>query len=113
MTKLLLLLVLTLSGCATGGWTARDAALETTGLTLLAADYAQTQQITRDPHGPGEANKIIGVVGAEAYFVGFTVAHMAVSRALPKPWRTVWQSVVIGAEIEAVSINAQWGYPLW
>ncbi len=48
----------------------------------------------------------------DRYFVGCLVGHYLVARALPRPYRTWWQSVWIGLEGGQVAANYRVGITL-
>lgn len=92
-------------------WTKADTALEGSFAALLIADYFQTRQITDDGM---ESNPIIGDDGRtcppEIYFPAIALAHFAVARTLPGRWRTLFQGVTIGLEIDTIHTNLEAGY---
>lgn len=99
-------------------WQRSDSVLEATYAALHLVDWSQTLYIaTRPPPPPGrppplwdgEANPILGRrptrIGVHAYMAGTLAAHLTVSLLLPRPYRTVWQSVTIGVEAGVVGMN--------
>jgi hypothetical protein len=105
MTRLVLVFAL-LAGC--GGWTKRDTLAELGFATITADDWRQTRTITRHCD---EINPLIGPCGenlpVDGYFPAAILLHAAISAALPPRWRTLWQGVTIGAELNQVWRNHQ------
>ncbi len=64
--------------------------------TSTICERAETNIFLGDHPSLGKVN---------SWFAGTLVAHTAVSYILPKPWRTIWQSVWIGIEGETVRRN--------
>ena len=103
-----------LAGCASwkpDPWTPMDTAGEAVFLTLLAADYGQTQWISETP-GHREMNKLLGPHPSEQkvrwYFGACAVGHAGIAWILPDPLvigdmkiylRKIWQYVWIGMQV--------------
>lgn len=92
-------------------WTTLDTALQTAFVAITLVDWAQTQQSVRnrEHYLYVETNPVLGKYpskGRVNAVIGASIlAHTAISYSLPKPWRTVWQSVWIGIETQAVRQN--------
>jgi hypothetical protein len=118
----LLLLVLGLAAALPARadeWTARDTALQATGIVLLLADVGQTRWALDSGHFR-ETNPILGSHPSRLRLGATTavelLAHYAIARALPRPYRTIFQCAVIGVEVNAVgrnfmTIGARWSLP--
>ena len=96
-------------------WTWEDTALQTVYSGLVAADYAQTLHITRDPvhYYEAEADRFIGKYPSKrkvnAYFSAMLLGHTAISYLLPKPYRTIWQGAYISYEYNTIQENRSIG----
>jgi len=100
-------------------WTTGDTVRQSVVTALLVADWKQTLYIAQHPQDPvksdgtyhyrSETNRLLGSHPStgkiNAYFVGVTVAHAAISYVLPRGWREGWQYVWIGVELETVRRN--------
>ncbi len=90
-------------------WTAGDTALELTYLAVQTVDWMQTRHFLRE--GSTEANPILGERPTRGTLVAYNFAamtlHAAVAYVLPRPWRTVWQCVWIGAEAWTIGGNVR------
>jgi hypothetical protein len=99
------------AGCTPATWSRTDTAIEASLGAALGADYLQSRQIVRDGK---EDNPIMGERGQnlapEIYFPTAFVAHLAVARCLPRPWREVWQGGAIGWQVDVIHTNWQAGY---
>ena len=75
--------------------------LELTFAALMLVDYKQTMDIKNRP-GYYEVNPLLGRRPSDArirnYFIGATVAHAAITYALPEKYRPVWQWGTIAVE---------------
>jgi hypothetical protein len=91
-------------------WTATDTALEAGFAVALAGDWLQSRSVAGIAF---ETNPILGRRPSRAtidtYFAGVLALHLVVSAALPRPYRTVWQSVWFTVESAVVYRNAQAG----
>lgn len=113
MKKLMVLLLLLLSGCAsicTGGWTKTDTALELVSMGLLAEDMHQTNGFTvGNDKGYYEMNPLIGHHPTHqmvnTWFISWIVFHPVVSCALPPTARHIWQGVTIVTEAPTILHN--------
>jgi hypothetical protein len=93
--------------------TQRRAALAVTSTTFLAADWAQTANITRDC---SELNPVLGRCGERVpvhlYFPTIIVGHLALAVLLPE-----WSETILGgmAGAEAATVWSNWasGASLW
>ena len=87
-------------------WPKKDIALAGVTTTLLLADWAQTQGITRECR---EANPIIGTCGEgvspNVYFPVVTAAHIGVAHAVGRDFRPVFLGAVAGAQGTTVYLN--------
>ena len=97
-------------------WTTMDTVLQLTFTAVTVVDWAQTLRIARGHDDYVERNSLLGDHPSEgrvnSYFAAGIVAHAAVSYALPKPWRTMWQCFWIGGEVKTVSYNINAGLRL-
>lgn len=91
---------------ACGGWSKKDTALELGFAGATALDWHQTETIV---YNCNETNPIIGQCGQNMspdLFMPLAIAaHALVAIALPPKWRTIWQSLGIGAEVSTVWEN--------
>ncbi len=103
------LVILALAGCER--WTKQDTALELAFAGTAGIDWKQTVTITGEC---SEMNPMIGrcgnVVPANIYFPMAIVAHAVIAAALPRTWRTVFQSFTVGVEASTVVANQLAGY---
>jgi hypothetical protein len=93
--------------CNNKDWDNFDWGMQIAGQTLIVVDTLQTTSFTR--RGVREMNPLLGhhpnsarirsafVIGSAGWWLG--------SYVLPKPWRTVFQSIVVGAESYVVFSN--------
>lgn len=92
-------------------WTWVDYSLQATASALVLADWSQTSWGQR--HGGMELNPILGRhpngTATAGYFGGLLALHAGVAALLPKPYRTIWQSIWIGLEGHATLKNARLG----
>lgn len=89
-------------------WNAVDYTLQSGFLMLTTADWVFTSKgIDRYGSNWYERNPILGVHPSQskvgAYFVLTMSSHTAIAMLIPKPWRTVWQSVWVGVEIQTLA----------
>ena len=101
-------------------WTTLDTSLQAVFLTTLAVDRAQSVYGSQHPspngfryEETGWARSFIGphpsAGQVNGYFAAAALAHTAIAIALPKPYRTIWQSVWIGVEVSAIRNNISAG----
>jgi len=94
-------------------WTTMDTSLEVIYGAFHVMDWGQTLHFVRNPDRYFETNNILGRYPSEgrvnSYFALTLAGHAAVAYILPKPWRTIWQSVWIGIEANQVECNRQVG----
>ena len=108
---LVLLALVAWSPALADDWTASDTAAEVAFVAVLALDMAQTATDI----GPGcrETNPILGQCPTRsevlAYGVASAAMHLAVARALPRPYRRIWQVVWVGVEAGYVTHNHMLG----
>lgn len=93
-------------------WTTLDTSLEVTFVVLTIMDWRQTRDIQNHPV-LYETNRVLGrhpsARRINTYIPLSIIAHAAIAAALPKPYRTIWQSIWIGIELNAVNNNASLG----
>ncbi len=97
-------------------WTWTDTGLELALVGLAVADRQQTLEFTQN-HDKyptwTESNPFLGRHPSRdklnAAIVLGLGAHYLIARELPRPFRTIWQAVFIGIEIDAVSCNYMGG----
>jgi hypothetical protein len=91
-------------------WTTKDTILELSYFTAQTADWMQTRRFLKDRTGL-ETNPILGQRPSQGELLAYNLItmslHAAVSYALPRPYRTVWQYVSIGAEVWQVGSNVR------
>lgn len=99
-----------------GAWISMDSYLQSAFFVILFVDWQQTREFTGNPHkypGKSEANPLLGSHPSprkvNQFFAGSVLAHTGIAYLLPRPYRTIWQSVWIGVEIGAVATNASAG----
>lgn len=85
-------------------------------LTAGMADWAQTRQISRDPHRHEEANPFLGPHPSQErvdrYMPMTGLAQMGVYSALPDEFKLPWALATAAGEIAAVSHNRRAGLDL-
>jgi len=110
---LIILCVLTLTGCAhSDPWSRRDTIGQVLVTAVLAADAVSTANIQYHPGyyeaGP-VARKMLGLHPSSSstyqYFLTNMVANYLVTRALPAKWRPYWQGWEIAVHGYAVHNN--------
>jgi hypothetical protein len=93
-------------------WTWVDTTLQAGVLATMALDLSTTLDIRHHPNN-FETNPILGRRPSDAevtrLMVGEFLAHTAIAVALPKPYRTIWQSFVIGMEAQCIRNNRSIG----
>ncbi|MGE0546945.1 MAG: hypothetical protein AB7O24_04900 [Kofleriaceae bacterium] len=106
-------MVMALATMGCGGWTKRDTALQLTFAAAAAADWAQTRSVVSSCD---EQNPFIGACGDNippgVWFPLTGLIHSGIAAALPPKWRTAWQALTIGAEVNMVWMNHANGYRL-
>lgn len=140
MKKIALALLIStspLAAHATDPWTKTDTTLEAVVLAAFVVDWNQTIQIGQFyplpicvtaavPNGPSntacrksafhEINPILGAhpngARTTVYFMGCAALHATVAYLLPKPYRTIWQSIAIGVEADVVQTNYTAGFKI-
>ena len=97
-------------------WTTADTYREAIYLTIDTMDWAQTREITRSPQIWGESNPILGqhpsIGSVNTWFISAGIAHYYISRALPSPYRAIWQYVSISFETQTVVHNIHGGFSI-
>jgi hypothetical protein len=95
----------------TDDWSRTDTVVEAGCLALLVADWRQTLDRRYT-----ETNVVLGshpdATKVTLYFVGVTFLQVLTARLLPRPWRTFFQGITIGAETRSVYNNWQLGAKL-
>jgi hypothetical protein len=116
---LIVMLVLSSYGIASAdesGWTRQDTYRHAALTMVMAVDYLQTVEISRNPDHYYERNPILGrhpsVAEVSAYFALSYVVVTAVAYAMPDDWRPWFQYAVIGVESAAVGNNLYLGIGL-
>lgn len=125
--RLALLLLIFAAGTAHAGddWTREDTYRQAALTALLIADWAQTRYIAKHPdqcnnkgclEEDGGARLWIGrhpTIGkVNNYFASSILANVAISYALPREWRHVWQYAHIVYEAGTVGRNRSIGIKL-
>lgn len=102
-----------LSAC-TPSWTAKDTVLEAAWIATIAIDWHQTMTITGECN---EENPVIGSCGdglpPAIYFPMTLALHAIVARALPQPWRLLFQAFTLGLEVSTIWGNSMSGVSAW
>jgi hypothetical protein len=114
MKKLILLLLISLMGCASiqhnvRTWNWKNTVLQASCITLLAVDTVQTSNNARDNWvGHKETNPILGSYPHQdkvyGYMASFIVFHTVLAIILPEDYRTSWQLGCVVVETD-VTIN--------
>lgn len=93
-------------------WTTLDTVLQSSFIALVLVDWQQTREFTgsRDKYPTkAETNPLMSehpsAREVNRTIAGCILVHTGVAYLLPKPYRTIWQSVWIGVEAEAVYHN--------
>lgn len=90
-------------------WSKQDKALFTASTALLAADWAQTRSIAKQPERFYEKNPLLGrhpsVRRVNNYFAGAILLNYFITDALRGDVRTAWQVGVIVVEGTVVTRN--------
>ncbi len=100
-------------------WTTVDTVLQSTFVALVIVDWQQTREFTGCPDkypGKYETNPLLDehprARDVNRVVAGSIIVHTAVAYLLPKPYRTIWQSLWIGVEAHAVYCNYKAGIEL-
>lgn len=117
MKRLLAIIVLALAPClpvrAQEEWTGTQQALAATALVLVAADWAQTRYIARNPDRFRELNPLLPehptVAQVNRHFALSIAAGAVLAHFLPSEWRTVFLGSVVVAEASIVGRNFKLG----
>ena len=90
-------------------WTKTDLALEGAAIGLMAADWAQTRTVSRNPDKYHETNPILGdhpsTDTVDRYFAASILGHVAVAHCIPARWRQWWAGAFIAIEGATVGHN--------
>lgn len=115
VTFLLITIPFTASASDPNKWTWEDTALQTIYSGLLISDWSQTLHISRNPvhYYEKKSDQFIGKYPSKrdvnVHFTTMLLGHAAVSYLLPKPYRTIWQSVYIIYEYDIIQDNRNIG----
>jgi hypothetical protein len=98
-------------------WTTQDTILQSIVIGTILMDCWQTYTFlyTGDYRERGfyETNPILGKYPSKKryfiYWPSCVLIHTSISYLLPKPYRTIWQSVWIGIEIKYIHLNYSCG----
>ena len=94
-------------------WSDADKTREIVYLTLHAADWGQTLDISKNPTLHTEGNPILGehpsVGRVNSYFVATALLHVGAVHVLPAAWRPAFQYFWIGVEAGVVHHNYKAG----
>jgi hypothetical protein len=111
----LLLVLFALSGCAAPPLSSKEWRLEAAFLTAGALDYAQTRDIKNHP-GVHEVNPLLGRHPSDkqirSYFLAAGLAHVGITRLLPRPYRVPWQLGTLTLQVITLQRNHQLGLRL-
>jgi hypothetical protein len=104
--------LLLLAACGGARWRVSDTVAQAAVSASLAVDYAQTRAAMSD--GRGEVNPIMGDggerVSPELYFAACAAGSAVAARALPRPWRRLFQGAIVAAEAAVIASNWSAGY---
>ena len=93
------------------GWRWHDTALELVFAGVTTVDMLQTVSFRQN--GTHEVNPILGQYPSRLRVVGgiglAVLGHAAIAYVLPRPWRTIWQTMWLGVEVDAVGHNVSAG----
>jgi len=93
-------------------WTLQDTILQVSIIGLIAVDWMQTLTFIEED-GYYETNPILGKYPSRGevnvYCAASILITTGIAYILPKPYRTIYQSIAIGVEMEAVKHNYQIG----
>jgi hypothetical protein len=116
MKKLLAILLLLASSVHAeefSEWDATDKRLLWAGQALIAADWAQTRQIAKNPDQYSEKNRYLGehpsVGKVNTYFVSALAAHYYTAAYLSGSDRTAMLTGIVAVEAYVVNRNAKLG----
>lgn len=115
----LLLLPVILMGCASVPWSRADTMRQGAVVVLQVADWGQTRTISQETW-PGtdfprwrEKNVFLGAHPSrgevDLWFAGCIVGNVAIARALPRPYREIWQWASIITQAYFVGNNYRIG----
>ena len=94
-------------------WDKTDKVLATGAVGLLIVDWGQTRYIAKNPEKHSEMNPILGdhpsVGRVDAYFALATLGTIALAEILPRDYRKLFLSGVIGLELGVVARNHHLG----
>ncbi len=94
-------------------WSKTDIGLQAAATALMVVDWGQTLKAASQTDKYCEMNPILGKHPSRGrvntYFATAIIGHAAISHILPQDYRRIWQSVFIGVELAATSINYQAG----
>jgi len=109
---LIILIILFPTTAASSAWTTQDTILQATLMSLIIIDWGQTLSFIQDDRYK-ETNPILGEYPSRGEvnicIISSMVITTAIAYALPKRYRTIFQSIAIGCEIQAVRHNYQAG----
>ncbi len=112
----LLLMSLPVTVSAADKWTTLDTSLQVAYSGVLITDWVQTLHATRDRNNHfenGFAGNFIGKYPTKRnvnyYFSSILIGNAAISYLLPKPYRTIWQTINIFIEYNVVQSNRRHG----
>ncbi|MGB8408714.1 MAG: hypothetical protein WCE58_02235 [Gallionella sp.] len=90
-------------------WTTGDTYRETTYLTFLAIDWAQTRGFLREPQRYSERNPLLGAHPEQSHLDAAIIltgtVHYLFAKTLPEKYRATFQYISIGVEVGAVAHN--------
>ena len=100
-------------------WSTDDSALQTGLIALIVVDWHQTREFTSKRHKyptKYESNPLLkahpSAREVNRVIAGSIIAHTGIAYLLPKPYRTIWQSLWLGVEADAVYSNYRAGITL-
>lgn len=108
--KHLLTATLALSTPAVAGdWSAEDTKWQAAYIALHVADWGQTRDIAAKRDRYFEQNPVLGkhpsVKRVDSYFLATSIAHTAISYALPPDLRRRWQQITVVVQAGVVAHN--------
>ena len=112
VVKWSLILLMTLSGCAS--WTPTDTKYEIAFQLVNAADAYTTSRIVDEPYireGSGLTRSVLGEQPEDValLFITYGIGHYMIARALPEKWRRLYQVSTIGYSTYLVVENCNNG----
>ncbi len=97
-------------------WTTGDSLLQSALIGLIVVDWHQTREFTskRQKYPTKyESNPLLkahpSAREVNSVIVGCILVHTGIAYLLPKPYRTIWQSLWLGVEVDAVYANYRAG----